>query len=114
MKYMGATAVAALLLHVLLGWAWSALASVGGGYFSGKRGWIVGGGGLFASWAAITCFRVVQAPAQVSEMARVVAGLAGDLPAFITYLLTLFIGILLGIAGGFLGSSIAALKRIEP
>jgi len=112
LKYMAATAVAALVLHVVLGWAWSVLASVGGGYFSGRRGWLVGGAALLVSWSAITWFRFLQAPAEVSEMARVVAGLAGGVPAFTTYLLTMFIGTLLGVAGGFLGSSIAEVRRI--
>ena len=105
--------VCALLLHLALGWMWSVGGAIVGGYLADRKGWMVGGFGLTLAWTAIILFRFVQAPYQVSEMARVMAALLGNMPAVVTYVVTIGISAILGVAGGAVGASLAAFRRVE-
>ena len=100
----------ALAAHVVLGWMFSVAGAVASGYMVAKRGWAAGAAALMAAWGAIILFQYIRAPAQVSEMARVVASLMGNLPAFMTFVITLALACLLGMAGGALGASAGALR----
>jgi hypothetical protein len=92
---------------------WTCLAAVLGGSFAEKRGWLIGLAGLVFGWGTIVMYQYIQAPRQVSEMARVVGALAGGLPAAGTYALTLLVAALLGAAGGAVGAAIRPFFKKE-
>jgi len=106
-------AITSLILHILIGWMWGAAGAVFGGWLVGEKGWIVGLIGIATSWTAIIIYSYVSASYQVLEMARVVGELMGGLPPFSTFVVTVLMGALLGLFGGFLGSSIAAIQHRE-
>ncbi len=87
---------------------YSVLGAIFGGWRTGRRGWVIGGVGLAVAWAAIVLGDYFMAPSQVTEMARVVGSLLGDLPGPFTFIITILIGGLLGVAGGAVGSSLVA------
>ncbi len=99
-----------LVAHFWFGWIWSVLGPVFGGWRKGSGGLAVGGIGLGIAWAAIVLIDYLIAPSQVVEMARVVGSLLGDLPGPVTFVITILMGGILGMAGGTVGSSLAALK----
>jgi len=100
-------------LHLIFGWMWSVLGAIAGGWMTGRRGWLVGGAGLVISWASLIIVSIIQAPPQVSEMARVIATLVGGLPPFTTYIITLIMACILGILGGFMGTAIASFRTTK-
>ena len=106
-------AITSLLLHVLIGWMWGTLGAVLGGWSVGEKGWLVGSIGIATSWTAIVLYSYITSHSQVAEMARVTGELIGGLPPFTTYAVTVLMGSLLGLFGGFLGSSISAIQNRE-
>jgi len=104
------TAVSALLLHTVVGWAWSPVAAIAGGYRAQSNGWAVGAIGVGMSWTGLVFFNLFAAPAQVLEMARVVASITGGLPGWTVFLTSIIMGFLLGGLGGLLGQSMSEFK----
>ncbi len=110
-KKLAIVVVLSTVFHLIFGWMWSVLGAIAGGWMADRRGWLIGGGGLIISWAALIIISIIQAPPQVTEMARVVAALIGDFPSITTYLVTLLTGCILGILGGFVGSALGSFRK---
>ena len=108
-----ATALLALLFHIVLGWAWTFMAGVIGGFWQGRWGWRTGGLGVGLSWLAVVAYSYVVAPAPIGRMTEIVGGIFGGLPGVATLAATLLIGLLLGTAGGGLGTQARLLQRHE-
>ena len=100
------TAMLAVVLHLVLGWAWTLGAGVVGGLWAGRRGWLTGLRGVALGWAALVAWGFVAAPEATVRMARTVGGLFGNLPGVVTILATLLIGAALGTAGGLVGQQL--------
>ena len=105
MKILG-TAVLSIILHLLLGWAWTLLAGIVGGFWAVRRGWLVGTFGVGLAWAALIGYNFAVASGPVTTMTDTMGGIMGDWPGFATVALTLFIGVLLGLLGGAIGGQI--------
>ena len=105
------TALLALALHLVLGWAWTLGAGVAAGLWAGQRGWLIGAAGVALEWAALVVYNVVVAPEAITRMARTMGEVMGNLPGFVTVLATVLIGALLGALGGYLGGQIRRLAR---
>ena len=103
---LAATAVLALVLHVLLGWAWTLGAGVVAGVWAGRRGWFVGGMGVGLSWLVLVVYNFIIAAGPVGRMTETLGGILGNLPGFAVVGITLVIGVLLGTLGGGLGTQI--------
>lgn len=101
-----ATVILALVLHLLLGWAWTILAGVIGGLWKGRGGWWVGGLGVGLSWLWLILFNFGVAAEPVRRMTDMLGGILGDLPGMAVIGATLLIGILLGTVGGGLGTQV--------
>lgn len=108
---LAATTVLALGLHLGLGWAWTPLAALAGGYWARRGGPALGAGALLLSWGALVGYNYVVAADAMSRMAGTVAALAGNLPGIVVVALTLLVALLLGAVGGAAGS---ALRRLVP
>lgn len=105
------TIVLALLLHVLLGWAWTMGAGVVAGLWQGPGGWRTGGLGVGLSWFLLIAYSLIVAPGPVGRMAETLGGILGGLPGFTIFIVTLLIGVLLGTVGGGLGTQVSFLLR---
>ncbi len=103
------TTLLALLLHVLLGWAWTILAGMAVGLWIGRRGWLVGGIGVGLSWLGLVLYNVVVAAGPVGRMAETLGGILGNLPGPLVVALTVLIGGLLGAVGGAVGTQVSLL-----
>lgn len=108
------TCLIAVIVHLMLGWAWTFGVAMGGGWWTGKRGWLTGGIGVGTCWLILLGYNGIVAPGPTHEFARIFAGLVGDLPPFLTYVMVLVIGLLLGMLGGVVGSQLRSLLRPAP
>ncbi len=102
-------AAGALVVHVAVGWAWTIVAAAGAGFWQGRRGWLAGAASVGLSFAALMAYSFVVAAAPVERMGMVMGGILGGLPAAAVYLITGLVGLLLGTAGGGLGSGVRRL-----
>lgn len=98
------TLIIALILHLTLGWAWTSLAGVVGGFWAGRRGWLVGAAGVALDWAVLVAYNFVVAAGPVQRMTSTVGGLLGNLPGVTIVLLTVLVGAVLGALGGLVGA----------
>jgi len=98
--------VTALAFHLIFGWAWS----VGGGIVAGvlgrKRGWLAGGIAVGLSWGLFLAHAFIVAASPTQRLLDIIGGLFGGIPSLLVPAITVLPGVLLGIAGGALGSSI--------
>lgn len=104
--------VTALVLHLTLGWAWTVVGGVVGGWLAVRRGWLVGLLGVGFGWLVLLAYAHVVAFGPVRVMTDTMAGIiagGGNLPGAALVALTLFIGLLLGGLGGGIGSQLARL-----
>ena len=101
-----ATAIFALVLHVLLGWAWTLGTGIFAGVWVGRRGWFVGGMGVGVSWLVLIVYNFFSASESVGRMTETLGGILGNLPGFAIVGITLLIGVVLGTVGGALGTQI--------
>ena len=106
-----ATAILALLLHMLLGWAWTILAGMAVGVWIGRRGWLVGGIGVGLSWLGLVLYNFVVAAGPVGRMTDTFGGILGNLPGFVIVAITVLLGVLLGMIGGGLGTQLGLLLK---
>ena len=106
-----ATIILALVLHLLLGWAWTILAGVVVGVWQGPRGWLVGGIGVGLSWLGLVLYNVVVAAEPVGRMTDTLGGILGGLPGLVIVVFTVLIGVLLGLVGGGLGTQLGLLIK---
>lgn len=105
------TILLALILHLLLGWAWTVVAGVAVGIWKGPRGWLVGGIGVGLSWLGLVVYNYLVAAGPVGRMVDTLGGILGNLPGPVIVALTVLIGVLLGAVGGALGTQINLLAR---
>ena len=102
-----ASAVLSIVLHLTLGWAWTAGAGMVAGFWVMRRGALVGALAVGMGWAALVAWNFAAAPQQVAEMSRVVGSLMGGLPPIAATLATIVLGMLLGGSGGAVGAQAA-------
>ena len=106
-----ATAILALVLHLLLGWMWTVLAGVVVGVWKGPRGWLFGGIGVGLSWLGLVIYNFVVAAGPVGRMTDTFGGILGNLPGFVIVAITVLLGVLLGMIGGGLGTQLGLLLK---
>lgn len=111
LKKFSLVLLAAVLLHVILGWAWTMLAGVLAGMWVDRRGWLVGGSVVALDWLLLIGWNFVVAGHAVSRMLSTVGGIIGNMPGLAVVGVTLLIGAVVGTLGGVIGSGIAALTR---
>ena len=99
-------AAVAFLLHWLLGWLWTILAGFLMGIWVGRRGWLLGGLAVGASWSVLIAYSLAVDPAAAGRMFDIMGSIFGGLPAFAVPVSTLLIGVLLGVTGGLFGTGI--------
>lgn len=100
-----------LALHLTLGWAWTVLAGVAGGWLARRRGWLVGLVGVGGAWLALVGYSFLVAPMPTRAMAGAMGGIMGNLPGWAVVALTLLIGLVLGGLGGGIGSLLPGRRR---
>ena len=100
-----------LTLHVLLGWEWTLVGGILCGWFSPERGWLKGMGVVGSAWALYVAFDWFDAPEAVTKMLGTFGQIIGNLPGLLVVVLTIFIGCLLGVFGGLIGSSLTHLLQ---
>lgn len=100
------TLILALVLHLLLGWAWTLGAGVVGGLWAGRRGWLVGALGVGLGWLVLVVYSYLAAAPAVGEMTRVMGALMGGLGGWVVVLATVLLGTLLGLLGGIIGGQL--------
>lgn len=98
--------IVALALHVVLGWPWSILGGLAAGWLEPRGGWWRGALAVGSAWLILIGYNVLAAAGPVREMHRVVASVAGNLPAWTIPVLSVFVGLSLGAAGGLVGTSL--------
>ena len=98
-------AVCMLVMHLVAGWAIAPFGAVVGGFVATRRGLIVGAVGGLASWSILVAWNWSVDPQATAEMTRVVSSLLGNLPAGMTVVLTLLLGTVLGMLGGWVGQT---------
>lgn len=108
MKFL-CTLVLALVLHLLLGWAWTWVAALAGGYWKGRRGWLMAAGAVGAAWLALVLYTMAVAPDATMRLLGIIGGIMGGLPGLAAAMATVLVGVLLGTAGGGLGSRLRLL-----
>lgn len=101
--------VAAVLLHVGLGWEWTILAGVTAGFWFRRHAWAVGAVAVGLDWMILVLYSYAMDARAVGRMTDAVAGILGNMPAFAVVAITLLIGLLIG---GFGGATGAQLKRV--
>jgi hypothetical protein len=100
----------ALIAHLAVGWMVSPLGAVLAGWLRARGTGIASGAVvLVVSWGLLVGYNFAVAPAETTEMTRVVAGILGLGPGASTVVVTLLAASILGGAGGGFG---AALRRV--
>ena len=102
---------AVLVVHLVFGWAWTILAAVGVGYWHGRRGWLAGAICVGVSFVLLILYNFVVAPGPTVRMGTVMGGILQNVPAWAVFALTGLIGVLIGTAGGGLGSGLRRIMR---
>ncbi len=100
----------ALAFHLALGWQFSAIGAIVAGFLAPQKGVRVGALSVAFGWGLLIIFNFVVATPETVEMTRIMAALLGNLPPFVTVLITLCIGLLLGSIGGWVGSAMKSTR----
>lgn len=103
--------VAALVLHIFVGWGWTILGGVFAGVWVVRWGGVVGACAVGLEWLLLVAYNFVVAGREVSTMAAVLGGILGNLPGAVIVAITLLIGALLGGLGGIIGSNLVRVFR---
>ena len=98
--------VTALAFHLMFGWAWSVAGGIVAGVLGRKRGWLAGGIAVGLSWGLFVAHAFIVASGPTQRLLDIIGGLFGGIPSMLVPAITVLPGVLLGIAGGALGSSI--------
>lgn len=106
-------ALLALLLHVVLGWAWTITAGLAAGLWIGRGGWHLGAASVGIEWLVLVLYNYLIAPRAVHLMSENIGSLLGNLPFFVIVALTPVIGALLGLLGGAAGTQLARLLQYK-
>ncbi len=96
--------ILSILLHVFVGWEWTVLAGVLCGWLMTRQGWLGGAVSVAAGWGIFVLYDYISAPAQIGRMLEATGQIFGNLPGPVVVVLTIFIGGLLGLLGGLVGS----------
>ncbi len=99
--------VTALAFHLMFGWAWSVAGGIVAGILGRRRGWLVGGIAVGLAWGLFLAHAFIVASAPTQRLLNIIGGLFGGIPSILVPVITVLPGVLLGIAGGALGSSIS-------
>ena len=102
-------ALLALVLHLVLGWAWTIAAGAAAGLWIGRGGWHLGASSVGLEWLVVVLYNYLVASRAVHLMSENLGSLLGNLPFFVVVALTPLIGALLGLLGGAVGTQIARL-----
>jgi hypothetical protein len=107
-------AMFSIVIHLTLGWAWTALAAVAVGLVMPRWGWLAGALVVALGWGALIAYSFVVAPRETIAMLEIFASLVGNLPGVATVALSLLIAGTIGALGGLLGSLLVRLKNALP
>lgn len=107
-------ATASVLLHLFLGWAWTPLAGLAGGFWAERRGWGVGGVGVGLGWAVLVAWNFIANPHGAATFIAAMGSVMGNLPGVLIVVLTLLIGATIGALSGLAGQHLAASRRSRP
>lgn len=108
--------IVAVTLHLLLGWPWSVGGGIATAMYNPRRAWIAGGIAVGLGWTLFVAHALLTAPEPAARLLAIMGGLFGNIPGVLIPVITVFVGGLLGIAGGILGTSIHAafMSRLSP
>lgn len=101
--------VSAVVIHLLLGWAWTLLVGLAAGLLFGRHGWLHGALVVGADWLALIVYNYLVDARAVRVMTDTMGGILGNLPSFAIVAITVFIGTLLGLIGGAAGTQLRLL-----
>ena len=99
----------ALALHITLGWAWTMIAGIIGGFGAQDRGWLVGALGVGLSWLLIILWNLFFVGGHLASMVQALGAGLGNVPGVVLVAVSLMVGVILGALSGYLGQSISAL-----
>lgn len=100
--------IAALVLHLSLGWAWTLVAGLGVGAALRQGGWWAGGLMGTISWGLLIGWSFWVAPAETARMTGTVGELLAGISGVLFVGAVLGIGFVLGAVGALAGSFISA------
>lgn len=95
----------AIILHLLLGWAWSIGGGIAAGLYCQRRAWLAGGIAVGLSWALFVAHAFIVAPEPAIRLVAIMGAMFGGLPGALIPVATVLVGGLLGVVGGTLGAS---------
>ncbi len=101
----------AVVLHLLLGWAWTMGGGIVAGLYRAHRAWIAGGIAVGLGWAVFVLHALAVAPEPSLRLFNIMGALFGNIPSAFVPVGTVLVGILLGMAGGGLGGSILTCRE---
>lgn len=108
--------ILAMVLHILFGWAWTAVAALAGGIWTAQVGrcmWM-GAVGVGLEWAGWIALSFITAAPATQQMLDTLGGLMGNSPAALVVGATVCIGVLLGALGGLVGGTLGRLIDLRP
>ncbi|MCY3594461.1 MAG: hypothetical protein OXI05_08455 [Bacteroidota bacterium] len=95
----------AIILHLILGWAWSIGGGIAAGMYCRRRAWLAGGIAVGLGWTLFVAHAFIVAPEPTLRLLAIMGAMFGGLPGALIPVVTVFVGGLLGVAGGTLGAS---------
>lgn len=95
----------AIILHLILGWTWSIGGGIAAGLYCRRRAWLAGGLAVGLGWSLFVAHAFIVTPDPTIRLFVIMGAMFGDIPAALIPVLTVFVGGLLGAAGGALGAS---------
>lgn len=96
----------AMILHLLLGWAWSIGGGIAVGLYCRSRAWLAGGTAVGLCWTLFIVHAFIVAPAPTIRLMAIMGAMFGNLPGALIPVFTVLAGVFLGVAGGLLGASV--------
>lgn len=99
----------AVLLHLLLGWEWTAMAGLAAGGWVPRRGWLAGAFVVAVDYLALVLYSLAMSRPAVVAMTETMGALLGNLPSLAVVALTVLMGALIGALSGAAGTQ---LRRI--
>lgn len=99
-------AAAAVVLHLVLGWAWTLGAGIAAGLWAGSGGWHLGAASVGLDWLALLLYNYAVDARAVHLMTENLGSIIGNMPFFVVVAFTLLIGIVLGALGGAAGTQL--------